>query len=60
MTLIYGLTLIVLPLMALAEAPGGEICCDHGNSSVTPEPGTLALLGAGIAVVLALKLKRKL
>ena len=56
MKLIYSLAFFALPLMALADpgAPGFP-----GNGTV-PEPGTLALLGVGAAVALALKLKRKL
>ncbi len=54
MRMIHALVLFVMPLTALAQDCGGD-----GKPCDVPEPGTLAMLGAGIAVALAFKLKSK-
>jgi len=53
MRMIHALVLFVMPLTALADSSGKD-------PASVPEPGTLAMLGAGIAVALAFKLKSKL
>ncbi len=55
MRMIHALVLFVIPLTALAT----DDSTNRNPLADVPEPGTLAMLGAGIAVALAFKLKSK-
>ncbi len=49
----FDLNLVNLTSLTLSEAPGGYWLMDNVNYSATPEPGSLLLLGTGIAGIAA-------